>query len=119
MVTSASTASLKLTNVQQNPVSTMQHAMMPSTISRVLAPPGSRGSTVSRTLTIVLITPVKTTPRALTTHWVTLACVLKITMGRFVKQRSTSVTPLRVKTMGHAKSKGLGTYVGARISLQV
>ena len=118
MVTSASTASLKLTNVQQNPVSTMQHAMMPSTISLVLAQRDLRGGTVSRTLTIVLITPVKITPRALTTHWVTLACVLKITMERFVKQRSTSVTPLRVKTMGHAKLKGLGTYVDVRISLQ-
>ena len=73
---------------------------------------------MSRTSTIVLITPVKITPRALTTQWVTLACVLKITMERFVKQRSTNVTPLRVKTMGHAKLKGLGTYVDVRISLQ-
>ena len=49
MVTSASTASLKLTNVQQNPVLTMQHVMMPSTISLVLAPPGLREGTVNRT----------------------------------------------------------------------
>ena len=49
VVTSASTASLKLTNVQQNPVSTMQHAMMPSTISLVLAQRGLRGGTVSIT----------------------------------------------------------------------
>ena len=102
MVTSASTASLKVMNVQQNLVSTMQHVMIPSTISLVLAPPGSRGGTVSRTLTIVSITPVKITPGVLTTHWVTLASVLKITMEHFVKQRSTNVTPLRVKTMGHA-----------------
>ena len=49
VATSASTASLKLTNAQQNPVSTMQRAMMPSTISLVLAQRGLRGGTVSRT----------------------------------------------------------------------
>ena len=96
----------------------MQHVMMPPTISLVRAPRGLRGGTVNRTWTIVSITPVKITPRALTTNWVTLVYVMKITMERFVKRRSTNVTPLRVKTMEHAKLKGLDTHADAPISLQ-